>query len=277
VSTQRTILVTGGGTGIGAAVTHALTAAGARVVIGGRRPGSLHAVAAQTGALAVPGDVTDAGDVERLVEAAVAGSGRERSLDGLVLNAGVMAPGGVLDLSPADWAGMVAVNLTGAFLVARAALPHLIAGRGSVVAVASVAALRAASGMGGYAATKAGLAMLTQSLAVDHAHQGLRANVVCPGWTITEMADEEMAAFGAERGLPAEQAYRLVTSLVPQRRPARAGEVAAVVCWLLSDASSYVNGAVIPVDGSASAVDVGTVPFDPRVQVRPDADPPGGR
>jgi Enoyl-(Acyl carrier protein) reductase len=122
--------------------------------------------------------------------------------------------------------------------------------------------------MGGYAATKAGLAMLTQSLAVDHAHEGLRAHVVCPGWTITEMADEEMAAFSAERGVGVPAAYELVTALVPQRRPAHAGEVAAVVAWLLSDAASYVNGAVIPVDGSASAVDVGTLAFDPRVGVR---------
>ena len=169
-----------------------------------------------------------------------------------MLNAGVMYPGGVADLSAADFAAMVSVNLTGAYAVARAALPHLLVSRGAVVSVASIAALRAASGMGGYAATKAGLAMLTQSLAVDHAHQGLRANAVCPGWTITEMADEEMAAFGAERGISAAQAYELVTALVPQRQPASAGEVAAVVCWLLSDAASYVNGAVIPVDGSAA-------------------------
>jgi NAD(P)-dependent dehydrogenase (short-subunit alcohol dehydrogenase family) len=119
--------------------------------------------------------------------------------------------------------------------------------------------------MGGYAATKAALTMLTQSLAVDHGHEGLRANIVCPGWTITEMADVEMAAFGGERGLGVDEAYRLVTALVPQRRPASADEVAAVIAWLLSDAASYVNGAVIPVDGSAVAVDVGTVPFDPRV------------
>jgi meso-butanediol dehydrogenase / (S,S)-butanediol dehydrogenase / diacetyl reductase len=179
-----------------------------------------------------------------------------------------MLAGGVAELPPADWDAMVAVNLTGAFHVARAALPHLLARRGAVVSVASVAALRAASGMGGYAVTKAGLTMLTQSLAVDHAHQGLRANVVCPGWTVTEMADEEMAEFGALRGLPVRQAYELVTSLVPARRAARADEVAAVVTWLLSDAASYVNGAVIPVDGAATAVDVGTVPFDPRVSVR---------
>jgi len=149
----------------------------------------------------------------------------------------------------------------------------LVTGGGSGIG----AALRAAGQMGGYAATKAGLAMLTQSLAVDHAHEGLRANVVCPGWTVTEMADEEMAAFGAGRGLGVADAYALVTALVPQRRPAHAGEVAAVVAWLLSDAASYVNGAVIPVDGSASAVDVGTMAFDPRVSLRPgDGGEPSG-
>lgn len=266
MSSPRAVIVTGGGTGIGAAVTRLLIAGGDRVAIFGRRPGPLRAVASSTGALDVVCDVSDAGQV-----AAAVGSVAERfgGLDGLVLNAGVMRPGGIAELSGADWDELLAVNLTGAFLTVRAALSYLLAARGAVVAVASIAALRAATGMGGYAVTKAGLTMLTQSLAVDHAHQGLRANVVCPGWTITEMADEEMASFGASRdGLTVGEAYSLVTSLVPARRAARAEEVAAVVAWLLSGAASYVNGAVIPVDGSAAAVDVGTLPFDPRVRVR---------
>jgi meso-butanediol dehydrogenase / (S,S)-butanediol dehydrogenase / diacetyl reductase len=263
----RAYLVTGGGSGIGAAVTRALTAAGHRVAICGRRGNALRAVAASTGAVDLVCDIGAAAAVSGLVEAVLGEFGQ---LDGLVLNAGVISPGGVADLSIEDWLEMLSINLTGAFLVAKAALPHLLAQRGSIVSVASVAALRAASEMGGYAATKAGLAMLTQSLATDHAHQGLRANVVCPGWTITEMADEEMTTFGGERGLDVPGAYDLVTALVPQRRAASADEVAAVVTWLLSDAASYVNGAVIPVDGAASAVDVGTVAFDPRVHVRMD-------
>jgi meso-butanediol dehydrogenase / (S,S)-butanediol dehydrogenase / diacetyl reductase len=263
----RAVLVTGGGTGIGAAVARALTAAGDQVAICGRRDGPLRVVAEQTGCLARTCDISHQAAVADLVETVAGEFGR---LDGLVLNAGIIAPGGVADLPVRDWTEMIAVNLTGAFLVARAALPHLLAARGAVVSVASVAALRASSGMAGYAATKAGLAMLTQSLAVDHAHEGLRANVVCPGWTITEMADAEMTAFGAERGLPRSEAYDLVTALVPQQRAATADEVAAVVAWLLSDAASYVNGAVIPVDGAAIAVDAGTVPFDPRVTIRSD-------
>ncbi len=175
-----------------------------------------------------------------------------------------MRPGGVTDLGVAEFDEMVGVNLTGPYAVVKAALPALLRARGSIVSVASVAALRAATDMGGYAATKAALTMLAASLAIDHGPAGLRANVVCPGWTATEMADEEMTTFGAGRGVGTETAYRLVTSLVPCRRPASADEVAAVIAWLCSADASYVNGAVIPVDGGSTMVDAGTIPFDPR-------------
>ena len=261
------VLVTGGGTGIGAAVARQLADAGGRVAVLGRRASALEAVAARTGAMAVVCDVSDGPAVAAAVSRVADAFG---GLDGLVLNAGVIAAGGVSSLSDSDWASMMAINLTGPFYVARAALPFLLERRGAVVSVASVAALRASSQMGGYAATKAGLVMLTQSLAVDHAADGLRANVVCPGWTVTEMADAEMAEFGGPRGLSVAEAYSEVTSLVPAQRAASADEVAAVIAWLLSDAASYVNGAVIPVDGAAIAVDVGTLAFDPRVTVRRD-------
>lgn len=258
------VLVTGGGSGIGAAVATRLAAAGWKVVICGRRKDSLQTVAERTGAEPIVCDISDATQVEALVDDVVARFGR---LDGLVLNAGVIASGKVGDLPLDDWHNMVSINLTGSFYAARACLPHLLQSRGAVVSVASEAALRASSEMSCYSATKAALLMLTQSLAVDYGAEGLRANVVCPGWTITEMADEEMASFGESRGLSVDDAYGLITSLVPLQRPARADEVAAVIAFLLSEDSSYVNGVVIPVDGGGIAVDPATVLYDPRVSV----------
>ena len=241
-----------------------LSAAGWVVIICGRRKDSLDVVAKRTGAEPIVCDISDAAQVDALVNEIVSRFGR---LDGLVLNAGVIASGKVGDLSLDDWHNMVSINLTGSFYVARSCLPHLLSSQGAVVSVASEAALRASSEMSCYSATKAALLMLTQSLAVDYGAQGLRANVVCPGWTITEMADEEMASFGESRGLSVDDAYGLITSLVPLQRPARADEVAAVIAFLLSEDSSYVNGVVIPVDGGGIAVDPATVLYDPRVSV----------
>jgi meso-butanediol dehydrogenase / (S,S)-butanediol dehydrogenase / diacetyl reductase len=263
--TGRVVLVTGGGTGIGEAVARQLCDAGEQVVICGRRAEPLHAVAEQTGARAVVVDVSEAPGVTRVVDESIAAFGR---LDGLVLNHGIIRAGRLDELSIEDWQDTLQVNLTGPFLLARAALPHLLERRGAVVSVSSVAALRASEAMAAYSASKAALLMLTQSLAVDHGADGLRANVICPGWTATEMADVEMAELGKSRGISTADAYRLATATVPQRRAASADEVARAVCWLLSDAASYVNGAVLPVDGGSCVVDPGTIALDPRVSIR---------
>ncbi|MDI2130108.1 SDR family NAD(P)-dependent oxidoreductase [Yinghuangia seranimata] len=255
----KVVIVTGGGSGVGAAVAEAATAAGARVVISGRRADALQAVADRTGALPCPGDVSRAEDVGTLIATALEYGGR---IDGVVSNAGIMRPGSVLDVTPDDWDATLATNLSALYRLAREALPHLLAVKGAIVSVSSIAGLRAPAGSAAYAASKAGMIMLTQSLAVDFGRRGVRANVVCPGWVRTEMADEEMREFGGPDGLTVDESYEAVTRLSPLGRPGTAPEIAAAVVWLLSDGSSYVNGAVLTIDGGTTVVDPGTVPFD---------------
>ncbi|GAA2346956.1 SDR family oxidoreductase [Streptomyces caniferus] len=267
MSEQRVVLVTGGGTGIGAATARLLRTAGHQVVISGRRPEPLRRVAEETGALAHPSDAADPEAVRELVETTVAAYGR---LDGVVLNAGIGRGGSVGDTEVEDWEELIRTNLTGPFLLLRAALPHLLAARGAVVTVASVAALRNSAGNAAYATSKAGLLHLCRSLAVDYGPQGLRANTVCPGWVRTEMADQRMARFATEAGLAggAEAAYEEANRLTPARRPGDPEEVAAAIDWLLSPAASYVNGAVLTVDGGVTTVGVGGAAFDHRIEAR---------
>ncbi|MFI0373763.1 SDR family NAD(P)-dependent oxidoreductase [Actinomadura sp. 1N219] len=262
---QRVLIVTGGGSGIGAAVAADAAGRGDAVVICGRRKDALERVAAATGAEPRACDVSDPEAVADLVSGVVAAHGR---LDGIVANAGVLRNGGVLDLSPEDWDITVQTNLTSVFLLAKAALPHLIETKGSIVAVSSVASLRVPLGCAAYATSKAGLTMLTQTIAVDYGPQGVRANVVCPGWIRTEMSDMEMGYFGEPHGLGPEEAYDEVTRLVPQGRAGTSEEAAAAVMWLLGPEASYVNGAVLSVDGGTALPDPGTIPFNFQVTPR---------
>ncbi|QCD60898.1 SDR family NAD(P)-dependent oxidoreductase [Streptomyces hawaiiensis] len=265
---QRVTIVTGGGTGIGAACARLLREAGHQVVVSGRRPEPLQRLAEETEALACPGDVRDPDAAVSLVNAALTSFGR---LDGLVLNAGIGRSGAVGDLSLEDWDDVMRTNVTGPLLLLRAAIPHLLRTRGSVVAVASVSALRNGASNAAYATSKAALLQLCRSLAVDYGRQGLRANIVCPSWVRSEMADRRMARFAADFGLGdggTEAAYKEATQPLPLGRPGEPREVAEAVSWLLSSAASYINGAVLNVDGGATALDPGTLAFDFRIEPR---------
>ena len=251
----RVALVTGGGTGIGAAVARRLAADGYSVAVTGRRSGPIEEIAREIDGFAIVSDTGVAADADRAVAETVTRFG---SLDALVLNAGIGGEGSLLDLDPAAFERVFATNVTGAFLVARAAISHLLESRGAIVSVASVSALRAAPASLAYCSSKAALAMLTQCIALDHGPAGIRANCICPGWVRTPMADGEMDALGLDSR---EEAYAAATQDVPLRRASSPEEIAGSVAWLLSEDASYVNGAVIPVDGGHTMVDVGTLAF----------------
>jgi NAD(P)-dependent dehydrogenase (short-subunit alcohol dehydrogenase family) len=183
-------------------------------------------------------------------------------LDVLICAAGADAVGAVGELSSSDWRRSIDVNLSGAFYACRAALPALIDSKGCIVTVASEGGLRAAPRLASYASAKAGLIMLTKSVAVDYGPMGVRANCVCPGWIRTPMADASMDDLALQLGGTREHAYSVATSQAPLRRPGTAAEAAAVVAWLASPAASYVSGAVVTVDGGSEIVDVGTAAFE---------------
>ena len=258
----RVAVVTGAGTGIGAAVAERFAAEGARVVLVGRRPEPLQAVAAALGerALAVPADAAAGADMAQLAATAAMSFG---GIDILVANAGGHGVGTAADFADDAWTQAMRANVTTCLVSARACLPQLIARRGCVVVVSSIAGLAAAPESVGYVTAKHGVIGLAKSMARDFGARGVRVNTVCPGWVRTPMADEEMDALAAVRGLPDRAAaYALATAQVPLRRPAEAQEVAAVVAFLASGHASGVSGAVLTVDGGGTAVDLPSIAFD---------------
>ena len=258
----RTAIVTGGGTGIGAAAARRLAAEGVAVVLVGRRSGPVEEVAELIGGktLAVAADAASADDMELVVATARARFGK---VDILVANAGGHGAGTAADVTDGAWAKSLRSNMSTCLVSARACLPDLVTTRGSIVVVSSIAGLAASPESVGYVSAKHGLIGLARSMARDFGPQGVRVNVVCPGWVRTPMADAEMDQLQQLRGLAdREAAYALATSQVPLRRPADAAEVAAVVAFLASSDASAVTGAVLTVDCGATAVDLPTTAYD---------------
>lgn len=244
---SKTIIVTGASSGIGAAAARLFASEGANVVLGARRFGELEALAQtinQAGGSAVllAGDVKDEGYADALVDLAIKEFGR---LDGAFNNVGIvgeMQP--VPDMSIGNWTDVISVNLTGAFLAAKAQIPAMKArGRGSIVFTSSFVGFSNGGmpGMGAYAASKAGLIGLTQSLASDHAREGIRFNALLPGGTITPSGGE---------GNPA--ALEFIASLHPMKRMASPKEIAQAALFLLSDRSSFMTGSPVIADGGMS-------------------------
>jgi len=232
----RVALVTGAARGIGAATARAFARAGARVALLDREPVDLAAAAAETGGLAIPADVTDDAAVRRAVDGVVARWGR---LDILVNNAGIVRDAALADVTDDDWAATLDVNLRGTMLCARAAVPHMkAAGFGRILSAASIVARTGNYGQTAYAASKAGIVGLTRTWARELGPRGITANAVAPGFIDTSMVESVPAKVMAE-----------VVARTPAGRMGRPEEVAAVYLFLASGLASFINGAVVGVDG----------------------------
>jgi NAD(P)-dependent dehydrogenase (short-subunit alcohol dehydrogenase family) len=254
----KVALITGAGTGIGAAIAERFVADGARICITGRRQEKLDEViySLPVGtAVSCAGDVTKLEDAEQMVEAALGIAGR---LDVLVNNAAI-DPGGttVVDVDPELWHRVLETNLTGPMYLMKASIPHMIkGGGGSIINISSLGGLRCLPGMPAYCASKAGLIMLTKQVALDFGPAKIRCNAVCPGGIRTEMLEHSLAplAEALETGL--EGVFQCISSMVPLRRTASPSEISGICSYLASDDSTFMTGSVLLVDGGAAIVDV---------------------
>ncbi len=240
---NKRALVTGAFGGLGAEFARTLSAAGAHVALAGRRLQAGEQLAAELAATdrqacAIALDVTRPDSVAGLFDAASERLGG--AIDILVNNAGITATRPALEHTEADWMDVIDVNLNGTWRVAQAAGRHMQAhGGGSIINIASILGLRVAQQVPAYAASKAALIQLTQALALEWARHGIRVNALAPGYIETDLNREFFAS----------DAGQALIRRVPQRRLGQARELSAPLLLLASDASSFMTGSVLVVDG----------------------------
>jgi NAD(P)-dependent dehydrogenase (short-subunit alcohol dehydrogenase family) len=244
---NKSIIITGASSGIGAAAAWLFAEEGANVVLGARRPAELEALATTINrgngrAVCLAGDVKDEAYADALVDLATREFG---GLDGAFNNAGIVGEmGPVPDMGIGNWNDVISVNLTAAFLAASAQIPAMRKqGGGSIVFTSSFVGFSNGGmpGMAAYAASKAGLIGLAQSLASDHAAEGIRVNALLPGGTVTPAGGEGNSGV-----------MEFIANLHPMKRMASATEIAQAALFLLSDRSSFMTGSPMIVDGGMS-------------------------
>lgn len=235
-------LVTGGGTGAGAAMTRALACAGAQVVICGRRPAPLDQLASESDAIAaVPCDVTD--------EAAVAALFADHGpFDIVVANAGISGAAPIGKTEADEIERMLSVNVMGSFFTMREAARSMTHG-GRIVAVASTAALKGYAYASAYAASKHAVLGLVRSIALELAGKGITVNALCPGFMDTDMTEQSIANIAGKTGRSAEDARKALAASNPMNTLIDPKSVAQALLWLCDPASNSVTGQAIALSG----------------------------
>ena len=252
----KVALITGGGSGIGAALAKRFVAEGAKIVITGRRKEALaETVAALPDGSVLPfsGDITNPDDAKAMVEATVKFGGK---IDILVNNAAIDPPGNVIDIPIDQWKSVIETNLYGPFYTMKYAIPYMSkAGGGSIINIASLAGLRRIPAMPAYCASKSGLIGLSQSVALDHGKDNIRCNVVAPGATRTAMLENAMVGLAESLETDVTGALNYMTRFNPLPRPASPDEITGAVVFFASDDSAVITGVVLPVDSGSCVVD----------------------
>lgn len=239
----RSVLITGGAGGVGAAMARVFADAGARVWIAGRSGEALASLAASHDSISsVQVDVCEESSVKAMFSAC-------GPCDIVIANAGAAESAPVLKTDMASWNRMIAVNLTGAFLTLREGLRQMPPGGGRLIAVASTAGLKGYAYVASYTAAKHGVVGLVRAMAQEVARSKVTINAICPGFLDTQMTDRSVATITASTGMSADDARKRLAANNPQGRLIDPREVAETALWLCSESAGSVNGQAIAISG----------------------------
>ena len=245
----KTGIITGAGSGIGRACAIAMAREGAQIVLAGRRKDKLEEVAKEIGkrAFVLPCDVTKTDEIERLMDETVTRFG---GLTFLLNNAGSLQVGTAEQITEEQWDHIFHVNVRAVWLLSRAVLPHFRkAGGGSIINMASVLGIVGARNRALYAPSKGAVVMLTKCMAIDHGHENIRVNAICPSFVETELTESLMAQVADPAAVRRER-----TAAHPIGRLGHSEDIAGLAVYLASDESSWMTGAIMPVDGGYTAM-----------------------
>jgi NAD(P)-dependent dehydrogenase (short-subunit alcohol dehydrogenase family) len=245
----KVAIVTGAGTGIGRACALAMAREGARLALAGRRSDKLQDLAKEIGNSAIPiaADVSNKADIDKLVARTV---GELGGINVLLNNAGVLHVGNVEQITEDQWDQTFNINVRGLWLLSRAVLPHLRKlGGGSIINIASVLGINGARNRASYAPSKGAVVLLTKCMAIDHGHENIRVNAICPSFVETDLTAAVLST------VPDPQAVRRERVAVhPIGRLGKPEDITGLAVYLASDESSWVTGSMFPVDGGYLAM-----------------------